>query len=135
MKQFSFSTNFRIAEPFNLDHVFRFYKPKKEAMDSCRDGWNLQNGLNAPEILHSVGERVDCVLLLVLVVLLSKYIKDLILNKKHCKSLCWGKYMNLLMLLWKIGCIGYLECQDILVVNRKNSCLSCFICAQWNQSF
>ena len=31
-------------------------------------------------------------------------------------------------------CTGCLECQNV-VVNRKNSCLSCFICAQWNQSF
>ena len=30
MKQSSFSTNFHVAEPFNLDHVFRFYKTKKE---------------------------------------------------------------------------------------------------------
>ena len=29
-KQSSFSTNFHIAELFNLDHVIRFYKPKKE---------------------------------------------------------------------------------------------------------
>ena len=74
--------------------------------DSCRDAWNVRNGSNVPKILHSVGERVDCVLLLVLVVLLNKHICDLILNKKHCKSLCWGKYRNLLMLLQKTGCIS-----------------------------
>ena len=107
----------------------------KTATDSCRDGWNVRYGSNVLKILHSVGGRVDCVLLVVLVVLLSQHICDLILNKKHCKSLCWGKYMNLLMLLWKTGCIGCLECQNILVINRKNSCLSCFISAQWNQSF
>ena len=28
IKQSSFSTNFRIKEPFNLDYVIRFYKPK-----------------------------------------------------------------------------------------------------------
>ena len=28
-KQSSFSTNFHIAEPFNLDYVIHFYKPKK----------------------------------------------------------------------------------------------------------
>ena len=42
-------------------------------MDSFRDGWNVQNGLSVPKVLHSVGERIDCVLLLVLVVLLSKH--------------------------------------------------------------
>ena len=35
------------------------------ATDSCRDGWNVRNGLNVPNIqpniLHSFGERVDCV--------------------------------------------------------------------------
>ena len=76
--------------------------------DSYRDGWNIRNGSNVPKILHSVGERVDCVFLLVLVVLLSKHICDFILKKKHCKSLCWGKYMNLLMLLWKTSCVGCL---------------------------
>ena len=30
MKQSSFSINFRIAQPFNLDFVIRFYKLKKE---------------------------------------------------------------------------------------------------------
>ena len=30
MKQSSFSANFCIVEPFNLDYVIRFYKPKKE---------------------------------------------------------------------------------------------------------
>ena len=69
------------------------------ATDACRNGCNVRKGSNVPKILHSVDERVDCVLLLMLVVLLSKHICDLILNKKHCKSLCWGKYMNLLMLL------------------------------------
>ena len=29
MNQSSFSTNFHIAEPFNLDYVIYFYKPKK----------------------------------------------------------------------------------------------------------
>ena len=47
--------------------------------------------LNVPKIVHSVRERVDCVILLVLVVLLSKHICDLILNKKHCKSLRVGE--------------------------------------------
>ena len=61
----------------------------------------LGNGSNVP-----VGEIVGWVLHLVLVVLLSKHIYDLILNKKHCKSLCWAKYMNLLMLLQKTGCIS-----------------------------
>ena len=56
--------------------------PQETATDSCRDGWNVQNGSNVPKILHSVARRDDCVLLLVLVVLLSKHICDLILNKK-----------------------------------------------------
>ena len=30
MKQSSFSENFCIAKPLNLDYVFRFYKTKKE---------------------------------------------------------------------------------------------------------
>ena len=30
MKQSSFSTNICITEPFNLDYVIRFYKPKNE---------------------------------------------------------------------------------------------------------
>ena len=30
MKQSYIFTNFRIAEPFNLDYVIRFYKLKKE---------------------------------------------------------------------------------------------------------
>ena len=98
--------------------LYLFNKYWRVATDSCRDGWNVRNGLNVPKILHSVDGRVDRVLLLVLVVLLSKHICDLIPNKKHCKSLCWGKYMNLLMLLWKTGCIGCLECQNILVINR-----------------
>ena len=34
MKQSSFSINFCITEPFNLDYVVRFYKPKKE-LDSA----------------------------------------------------------------------------------------------------
>ena len=29
IKQSSFYTNFRIAEPFNLEYVIRFYKPYK----------------------------------------------------------------------------------------------------------
>ena len=29
MKQSSFSTSFRIADPFNLDYVADFYQPKK----------------------------------------------------------------------------------------------------------
>ena len=29
MKRSSFSTNFRIVEPFNMDYVMHFYKPKK----------------------------------------------------------------------------------------------------------
>ena len=34
MKKSSFATNFRIAEPFNLDYVIRFYKLKKELSSS-----------------------------------------------------------------------------------------------------
>ena len=36
--------------------------------------------------------------------------------------------MNLLTLLQKGGCMGCLLFQKILVANRKNGCLSCFIC-------
>ena len=39
-------------------------------MDSCRGGWNVQNGLNLIKILDSVGESVDFVLLLALVLVL-----------------------------------------------------------------
>ena len=35
--------------------------------------WNVRNGSNLIKILDSVGESVDCVLLLVLVLLLSKH--------------------------------------------------------------
>ena len=56
--------------------------------------------LSIPNILHSVGERVDCVLLIVLVLLLSKHnYAPPNLNKKHCECFCCGVYMNLLMLL------------------------------------
>ena len=37
-----------------------------EWMDD-RDGWNGRNGLNILKILHLVSERVDCVLVIVLV--------------------------------------------------------------------
>ena len=43
------------------------------ATDSCRNEWNVRNGSNLIKILDSVGESVDCVLLLVLVLLLSKH--------------------------------------------------------------
>ena len=106
------------------------------ATNSCRDGWNVRNGLNVPNILHSVGERVDCVLLIVLVLSLSKHdYVPLNLNKKYCECLCSGGYINLLTLLWKTGCMGCLLCQNILVVNQKNGCLSCLICTPWNQNF
>ena len=106
------------------------------ATDSCRDGWYVRNGLNVPNILHSVGERVDCVLLIVLVLLLSKHnYVPLNLTKKHCECLCCRGYINLLTLLWKTGCKGCLLCQNILAVNRKNGCLSCLICTPWNQNF
>ena len=76
--------------------------------------------LSIPNILHSVGERVDCVLLIVLVLLLSKHnYAPPNLNKKHCECLCCGVYMNLLMLLWKTGCMGCVLCQNILAGNKK----------------
>ena len=55
------------------------------ATDSCRDGWNVQNGLSVPKILHSVDERIDGVLLLVLVLLLSKHsqVNMCLLGKVH----------------------------------------------------
>ena len=58
----------------------------KAATNSCRDGWNVQNEL---KILDSVGESVDYVLLLALVLLLLidlvlSLLRDLIPNKKHC---------------------------------------------------
>ena len=106
------------------------------ATNSCRDGWNVRNGLNVPNILHSVGERVDCVLLIVLVLLSSKHnYVPLNLNKKHCEYLCCRGYKNLLTLLSKTGCMGCLLCQNILVVNQKNGWLSCLICTPWNQNF
>ena len=40
------------------------------ATDACRDGCNVRKGSNVPKILHSVSERVDCVLRTVLVLLL-----------------------------------------------------------------
>ena len=43
------------------------------ATDPCRDGWNVRNGTIVPPILHSVDERVDYPLLLMLVVLLNKH--------------------------------------------------------------
>ena len=43
------------------------------AIHSCRDGLNVRNGSNVLKILHSIGEKVDYVLHLVLVVLLIKH--------------------------------------------------------------
>ena len=107
-----------------------------EATDSCGDGWNVRNGSNILKILYSVDKRVDCVLLIVVALLLSKDNNvPLNLNKKRCECLRCGDWMNLLMLLWKAGYMGCLLCQNLLVINRKNGCLSCFICTQWNQSF
>ena len=105
------------------------------ATDSCRDGWNVQDGLNIPNILHSVGERVDCVLHIVLVLLSKHNYVPLNLNKKHCECLCCGGHISLLMLLWKTGCMGCLLSQNVLAVNRQNGCLSCLICTPWNQHF
>ena len=104
----------------------------KTTPDSCRDWWKVRDGLNIPNILHSVGERVDRVLRIVLIWLLRKHnYVPLNLNKKHCECLCCGEYINLLTLLWKTGCMGCLLCQNILVV--KN--LSCLIWTPWNQKF
>ena len=80
----------------NFVHSIHPYINPLPATGSCRDGWNVRNRSNVPEILNSGGEKVNCVLLLVLVVLLSKHICNLILNKKHLRVfvgestwICW----------------------------------------------
>ena len=50
---------------------YRFFRVSE--MYKICDGWNVWNGSNVPKILHSDGERTDCILLLVLVVFLSKH--------------------------------------------------------------
>ena len=89
--------------------------------------WNVWNGLKVLKILHSVDQRVDYVLLLVLVPLLSELFKYVIwlqvslLQKVH-------ESVDVIMKNWLHGLS---LSQNILAVNRKNGCLSYFICAQW----
>ena len=56
------------------------------AADSCRDGWNVRNELNVPKIIHSVGERIDCVCLLVSVALLRIF--SFILQRQRMQRNC-----------------------------------------------
>ena len=86
-------------------------------------------------ILHSVGERVYYVLLLVLVVSLRKHKYLILFWTKSIASVFLRKVHESVDVIMKNWLHGLSSCQKILAVNRKNGCLSCFICAQWNQSF
>ena len=127
---------FNSSDPVKVAHLQKISQSIniEWATDSCRDEWNVRNGLNLVKILHSVGESVDCVLLLVLVLLLSKYNYVILFCTKSIASVCCRKYINLLMLSWKNGCMGCfnIHCQDILVVDQKNGCFSCFGCTPWH---
>ena len=69
-------------------------------------------GMDEMYKMDQFGERVDCVLLIVFVLLLSKHSYVAMKNRLHGST----------------GCMGCLLCQNILVLSRKNGCLSCFIC-------
>ena len=78
------------------------------ATDSWKEWWwNVQNGLSVPKNLHSVDERIDGVLLLVLVVLLSKHsqVNISLLGKVHeCVDAIMKNWLYRLSLMSKHSC-------------------------------
>ena len=60
----------RISNNLNFQDLSFINMLYHTATDSCRGGRNVRNG---SKILHSVGESVDCALILVLALLLSKH--------------------------------------------------------------
>ena len=81
-------------------------KGHKWATNSCRDELNVRNGSNIPKIQHSVGERIDYILL-VLVVLLSKHsqVNISLLGKVHeCVDVIMKNWLYRLSLMSKHSC-------------------------------
>ena len=101
---------YKIIQKIVVMEYFHSKLADLQATDSCRDGWNVRNG---SKILHSVGENVDCVLLLALVLLLSKHNYVILFWAKSITSVLLQKVHKSVDVIMKKGLKSSLKVSKI----------------------